>query len=162
MDVNKKQIIIGKKYDKKKNIASMPKDIFDFNKQISMINRLFLNELFDGSQQISKSLKCKINSYKTQDQKKNRYDKSTFISYNELIEKLVISKLKCYYCKISTLLMYENKRDPKQWTLDRIDNFVQHTNENTKICCLKCNLERRRQNDDKFKFTKQMRLIKKY
>ena len=57
--------------------------------------------------------------------------------------------------------MYENKREPLQWTLDRIDNDIGHSNDNTVICCLKCNLDRRCINDKKFKFTKQMRLIKK-
>ena len=59
------------------------------------------------------------------------------------------------------MIMYANKREPLQWTLDRIDNNMGHSNKNTVICCLKCNLERRRINDKKFKFTKQMRLIKK-
>ena len=156
-----KQIKLGKKIDKRKNIECIEPTVFDSGKHISMVNQLFLNEQFDGYADISKSLKRKLNSYKSQDQKKDRYDINTFITFDELLEKLVISKLKCSYCKCTTMLMYENKREPRQWTLDRIDNYEQHTNKNTIICCLKCNLERRRQNDEKFKFTKQMRLIKK-
>jgi hypothetical protein len=59
------------------------------------------------------------------------------------------------------LLLYENNREEKQWTLDRLDNAIGHTKDNVVISCLKCNLERRCLNDEKFLFTKQMRLIKK-
>ena len=90
---------------------------------------------------------------------KNKYS-SDFIQESEVLEKLVISKLKCYYCKKKVLLLYENSREPIQWTLDRLNNDMGHTNDNVVICCLKCNLERRCLNDDKFLFTKQMRLIK--
>ena len=41
------------------------------------------------------------------DTKKNKLD-SKFISYDEIIEKLVVSKLKCHYCCKDTLMMYEN------------------------------------------------------
>ena len=78
------------------------------------------------------------------------------------MEKLVVSKLKCYYCRDNCLLMYNNIREKKQWTLDRLDNSDGHTSENTVICCLDCNLKRGTLNDEKFKFTKQLNIIKKY
>jgi len=58
--------------------------------------------------------------------------------------------------------MYENVREEKQWTLDRIKNDIGHNNDNVVICCLKCNLKRGTINDKKFKFTKQMRIIKTF
>ena len=103
----------------------------------------------------------KRSSYRTQDVNKDRL-KDDFITYEEIIEKLVISKLKCSYCKENVLILYENKRDYKQWTLDRIDNSIGHSNVNTVISCLKCNLQKRKRDDDKFRFTKQMNLIKIY
>ena len=63
---------------------------------------------------------------------------------------------------MNVLLFYKNVREEKQWTLDRIDNNSGHSNINTVIACLQCNLQRRNTNDKKFLFTKQMRLIKKY
>ena len=39
-------------------------------------------------------------------------------------------------------------------------NRKEHTKENTVISCLKCNLQKRRRDDKKFRFTKQMNLIK--
>ena len=78
------------------------------------------------------------------------------------MEKLVLSKLRCTYCRDNVLFIYKQIREEKQWTLDRINNSIGHSNKNTVIACLKCNLERRNINDKKFLFTKQMRLIKKY
>ena len=74
---------------------------------------------------------------------------------------LVISKLRCYYCRKECLLIYKTVREQKQWTLDRLDNSIGHTKDNVVISCLKCNLDRRCQNDKKFLFTKQMKIVKK-
>ena len=57
--------------------------------------------------------------------------------------------------------MYNNVREKKQWTLDRLDNDIGHYNSNVVISCLECNLKKRRMNDDDFKFIKQMKIIKK-
>ena len=99
------------------------------------------------------------NCYKQQDIKKKINDNS-LIKIDELIEKLVTSKLKCFYCKNKILLFYLNVREKIQWTLDRIDNNKNHSNQNTIICCLECNLKRRTKNKDKFLFTKQLKIIK--
>lgn len=155
-----KTIKIQKKVEVKKDVSSNL-NIFNSNEQISMINQIYLGEKFKDDKLIRKNLKQKINSYKQQDLRKDRYDSNTFIKYDELLEKLVISKLICEYCRCRVLLMYANKREDKQWTLDRINNDDGHSNSNTIISCLKCNLERRCKNDKKFLFSKQMRLIKK-
>ena len=102
----------------------------------------------------------KLNGYKNQDKKKKKTDK--LITYEECLEKLVISKLKCYYCKENCLIAYENVRENTQWTLDRINNDIGHSKDNVVICCLKCNLKRGTLNDEKFKFTKQMKIIKTF
>lgn len=155
-----KTIKIQKKVEVKKDVSSNL-NIFNSNEQISMINQMYLGGKFKDDKLIRKNLKQKINSYKQQDLRKDRYDSNTFIKYDELLEKLVISKLICEYCRCRVLLMYANKREDKQWTLDRINNDDGHSNSNTIISCLKCNLERRCKNDKKFLFSKQMRLIKK-
>ena len=154
-----KKIKIGKKLEPKKDTTIIDKKVFDQKNQIPMINQLYLNEDFEGKKELSKCIKQKLNSYKSQDTKKNKLD-SKFISYDEIIEKLVVSKLKCHYCYKDTLMMYENKREPLQWTLDRINNDIGHSNDNTVICCLECNLQRRCKNSEKFKFTKQLQIKK--
>ena len=75
--------------------------------------------------------------------------------------KLVASKLKCFYCKNQVRLFYCKLKDPEQWTLDRINNDLPHTDDNTCICCLKCNLQRRVTDSKKFAFTKNLSIIKK-
>lgn len=126
----------------------------DYNNQIIFINKLYLNEDFEGKKFLISELKSKINSYKQQDIKK--YIHEDIINLENVIEKLVTCKLKCYYCKKNMLIFFTKVRDNDQWTLDRINNFDEHNNENTIVCCLGCNLQRRRKNSDKFLFTKQL------
>ena len=76
------------------------------------------------------------------------------------MEKLVVSKLKCNYCKNQCLLFYKNIREKMMWTLDRINNNLGHNRDNVVISCLGCNLQKRRRGEEAFKFMKQM-VIKK-
>lgn len=130
--------------------------------QQNLINQLFLGEKFEGNEHVKKEIEKKIKGYKTQDINKNKYNFKNFIKYDNLIEKIVVSKLNCYYCRKMCKLMYDNVRDEMQWTLDRIDNEIGHDYNNVVICCLKCNIKRRTTNDKHFKFSKQMKIIKKY
>lgn len=127
--------------------------------QVELLNKLFLNENFDGKDFIKSEVERKLNSYKNQDKKKKR-NIDNFITYDECLEKLVISKLRCYYCRKECLLIYKTVREQKQWTLDRLDNSKCHSNENVVMCCLNCNLKKGTKDEKKFKFTKQMRIIK--
>jgi hypothetical protein len=136
--------------------------LLDNKKQTNILNRLYLNEKFDGSISVEKSIKKKIKGYENQDKKKDILNKKKLINYNDLLEVLVISKLKCYYCKCDCLLMYDSVREKKQWTLDRLDNDQGHNRDNIVIACLECNLKKGTIGDKKFKFAKQMRIIKKY
>ena len=69
-------------------------------------------------------------------------------------------ELKCYYCLSEMNVLYDISRESKQWTVDRIDNDLGHNLTNFYLACLECNLTRRRRSDDKFLFTKQMKLVK--
>ena len=158
-----KKINIGQKEKKERKIIQKWKYkefLLESKNHISIVNQLFLEQSFNGDNTTKNELHKKINSYKQQDIKKDK-NLDGLISYEELLEKLVVSKLKCYYCRKDVLLLYENNREQKQWTLDRLDNSLGHTKDNVVVCCLKCNLERRCLNDEKFLFTKQMRIIKK-
>jgi len=155
-----KKIITTKNNINRKNIKTELNNIDEIN----IINNLYLNldinnELYN-KKTILNELQQKINSYKQQDIKKNIYNVILLITLDELLEKLVISKLKCYYCRFNIKIIYGNVREPLQWTLDRIDNDKCHSNDNTLISCLKCNLKRRRIDCDKFIFTKQLKLKK--
>ena len=129
--------------------------------QHKLVKKLCANEDFSGNIFVKKELERKIKSYRAQDIKKNKLNEEKLIKMDECIDKLVLSKMKCYYCNENMLLVYENVREGKQWTLDRIDNIIGHITENVVISCLDCNLKRRTMNDEKFKFSKQMKIIKK-
>ena len=129
--------------------------------QHKLVKKLCTNEDFSGNIFVKKELERKIKSYRAQDIKKDKLNEEKLIKIDECIDKLVLSKMKCYYCNENLLLVYENVREPKQWTLDRIDNNKGHITENVVISCLDCNLKRRTMDDKKFKFSKQMKIIKK-
>jgi hypothetical protein len=114
-------------------------------------------------QHFIQALKKKLASYKQQDIKKNYedYSNSNFITLENIVEKLISCSMKCYYCNVNILILFKNVREESQWTLDRLNNYDEHSNSNTIISCLKCNLQRRRKNSTKFKFSKQINIIKK-
>jgi|TARA_Y100000389_G_C17361856_1_gene464207 5-methylcytosine-specific restriction endonuclease McrA len=136
--------------------------LLDNKKQINILNKLYLKEEYEGIKTVQSSINKKIKGYENQDIKKDKLNKKKLIKYDDLLEILVISKLKCYYCKCDCLLMYDNVREKKQWTLDRLNNDEGHNRDNVVVSCLECNLKKGTIDDKKFKFAKQMRIIKKY
>lgn len=143
-------------------MEKLPVEIFNHNYQINLLNKLFLDIDYklEYKKILLREIDKKLNSYKTQDINKVRYNEKN-ITQEQVIEKLVSSKLKCYYCKCNMFIFYNKVRDLDQWTLDRIDNDLSHSNDNVIISCLRCNLQRRCQNKDKFLFTKQLKIVKK-
>ena len=108
----------------------------------------------------AKAIDRKIIGYKYQDNKKNIHNTTTIISLQEAKQKLIDCDLKCAYCTKNVKIIYRIVRDPLQWTLDRIDNKKNHSNTNTIISCLHCNLKRRNINKEKFEFTQNMIIVK--
>jgi len=152
--------------EKEKAIRIGMEDLTDVDilhkKQIEMINKFFIGEDFEYKKMIEREIEKKIQGYKQQDIKKTIYNEDLIIKLDDVIEKLLISKLKCYYCYKEIFVIYKNVRDNMQWTLDRKDNDLCHSKENTLISCLKCNLQRRVTDVDKFTFTKHLRITKSY
>jgi ABC-type Zn2+ transport system substrate-binding protein/surface adhesin len=107
-----------------------------------------------------REIKKKHSGYKSQDKQKHKYDVDKHITFTELIEKMIESKLKCYYCNKDLLLLYNKKKDGLQWTLERLNNHLGHYKDNTCISCLKCNLGRRTENHEYYKKGKTMILQK--
>tara|TARA_X000000368_G_C22927488_1_gene665978 strand:+ start:332 stop:832 length:501 start_codon:yes stop_codon:yes gene_type:complete len=149
-----------KENNERKHNWNYPKEVLDTKKQVNLLNQIYLDQDFKGKKDIKNEINKKINAYKQQDKKRNIYEKDKLITYLECLELLVLSKLKCYYCRCDMLLMYLDKRKENQWTLDRLNNNIGHHKNNVVICCLKCNLKKRRMDDEKFKFTKQLKIIK--
>ena len=169
METNKKKIkIVGKTNvdrltkEKKKRIRSTAQTRkLDHKREIVLIDNLVDEMIGDEYYEKAKrEIEKKINSYKQQDIKKDIFDINRLISLNETIIKLKDSGLKCFYCSDPVKILYRIVREPKQWTLDRIDNEDCHSCDNTVIACLECNLKRRVTDKDKFEFTKKMKLVK--
>jgi len=110
---------------------------------------------------LNNEINKKLSNYKQQDNKKNILNEDFFINYIQVIQKLNNSNLKCHYCDEELFIIYDINREVYQWTLDRINNNIGHTNENTIISCLKCNLKRKNKNKNKFEeFSKLKTIIK--
>jgi RNase P subunit RPR2 len=102
----------------------------------------------------------KINGYHTQDVEKKLLDPTEFIDMSTVMQLLKESNMSCMYCKEGVQVLYQLVREPKQWSLDRIDNAVGHNKNNVVIACLKCNLKRRCIYHEKFVFTKHLNIVK--
>jgi|LauGreDrversion4_2_1035121.scaffolds.fasta_scaffold142954_3 5-methylcytosine-specific restriction endonuclease McrA len=138
---------------------------FTYNKQIQIINSLYLNQGCDQNQDqnilAKREISKKINGYKSQDIQKELLDLNRLISLDQTIEKLMVSKLKCFYCKEICELLYKNTLAKKQWTLDRLNNEYGHNYDNVVICCLECNIKKGEMDSDRFKQGKEIKIIRK-
>ena len=140
-----------------KDLSNAIISIYDnYDIQLALIQKLYKGIPFYEQKYFNQALKLKLDSYKQQDIKKSYDAYNDFITLENIIEKLVNSDMLCFYCNVKTLILFKNSRTENQWTLDRINNYDEHSNSNTIICCLKCNLQRRRKNSAKFKFSKQL------
>ena len=131
-----------------------------YKEQLSSINKIYMESEFEHKKIYETEIKKKITSYKSQDVKKNRYESDKFIDFDNVIEKLVISKLKCKYCNKQIVILTNKYRDNDQWTLERINNDIGHNTDNVIISCLECNLKRRNSNMDNFEYTKKLKINK--
>jgi len=102
----------------------------------------------------------KINGYKAQDLDKSLFSAPDFVDLDYTIDLIKKSGLKCYYCKHNVKILYEHVREPKQWSLERIDNDYGHTKNNVEIACLSCNLRRKTMYHERYIFTKQLNIVK--
>jgi len=140
---------------------NLPDEFMTNKKQIEIINKLYLENVFEHDTFIKKEINKKITGYKTQDIKNNILDIKNLISLNETIEKLMMSKIKCIYCKEKCYLLYKTTFEKKQWTLDRINNEIGHNTDNVIISCLECNIKRGNMDNERFKRGKEIRIVRK-
>lgn len=110
--------------------------------------------------EMTRQITNKIHSYRSQDIKKSLFNKDAFVNTDFVIQLLCEKQLRCFYCKEMTLVLYDEVRAGKQWTLDRIDNSQGHNKDNVEIACLTCNLRRRTMYHERYVFTKQLNIVK--
>ena len=156
---NRSKIIMLEKPKKKRVITNTDK--WEEAKNNSELQPLFTNDNTTSPyiNMVHAQIKSKINGYASQDKKKGIYSKKDFVSINDVFDLFKTSELKCYYCKEVTELMYENVREPMQWTLERLDNSIGHNRNNVVIACLSCNLRRRCMASERYVKTKEMSKI---
>jgi hypothetical protein len=127
---------------------------------LEILDQIYHNTMDETTAVCLQEIKKKYSGYKSQDKIKHKYDIEKHITLNELIEKLIECKLKCYYCNKDMLLLYNKKKEGLQWTLERLNNNLGHYRDNTCISCLTCNLGRRTENHEYYKKGKTMILQK--
>lgn len=158
-----KQIVFDSKnvVKKKYEDASMDEtDVDEFETQLDFVRNIFLDGETKYNSKYVSEIKRKISNYCKQDKIKNR-DTSHLICLSSCVELLLKQKLRCYYCMKKMYVMFPYKRQMDQWTLDRINNDIAHNEDNVCASCLSCNLKKRQKNHDHWKFTKQLKIIKK-
>jgi hypothetical protein len=142
---------------------NISKEYFQHDNQIKIIKDI-LNNNNNHCNDITKlaiqQINKKIYNYKQQDIIKKHFSEEKFLTFDYVIHKIDESELKCIYCKKEMFILYDISREMSQWTVDRIDNNIGHNNDNFHLSCLECNLKKRRTNDEKFLFTKQLNIIK--
>ena len=172
MDDTTKKIIIEEKPKKvklekprKKRIITQTinweKAIEELEKIDDIENTIDENDDTKACKIILLQIKRKISSYLGQDKEKNLVNKELFVNVQDVINLFKTSKMICYYCKEKTEIMYEFVREPKQWTLERLDNSFGHNRDNVVISCLSCNLRRRTMAKERYLQTKAMSNIVK-
>lgn len=110
--------------------------------------------------QSNRQISVKITGYRAQDVKNNLFDSNKFVNLEFVMNLLKESNMKCFYCKEMVQVLYENVREPRQWTLDRIENNQGHNTTNVMIACLQCNLRRRCMYHERYLFTKQLKIVR--
>jgi RNase P subunit RPR2 len=134
---------------------------FAHDKQLEVLRRLIADDTsLEERKFFKKEIKVKLDGYARQDVANGIHDLSAIISLDATIELLLINKLKCTYCRECCELIYRDVMAPRQWTLDRLDNDQGHTGNNVALACLACNLQRRTMDAERFKFGKQLRIVK--
>ena len=103
---------------------------------------------------MKQEIERKRGGYRQQDKQKGLFCEDLFVSFSDILETMLKSKLQCFYCITPMFVLYDHVREQKQWTLDRLDNTKGHNRDNVVVSCLECNLKRRRTSQSAFLFTK--------
>jgi hypothetical protein len=120
------------------------------------VQKLVNHEPFEERDTVLREIRRKLNSYKSQDKLKHKFNKDEHVSLGDVLRMMDESKLTCYYCKRDLCIFHSKKRVGHQWSLERLNNNLGHYTTNTCISCLQCNLQRRTDNYEYFKLGKSM------
>lgn len=139
-------------------------DELSYQKQFEYMNQIHQSNITPGNESTCKFILQQINQkiygYGSQDLKKKKMDTQQFINTDDVIKLMIDCKNMCFYCKEPVQVLYEQVREPKQWSLDRLDNDFGHNKNNVVIACLNCNLRRKTMYHERYAFTKQLNIVK--
>jgi len=156
---NKRVVVATKKWNRLLN-----DDLLTHDAQWRIINLLHQQNAdpVDAPmvQLYTQEINRKIYGYKTQDLEKHLFEENQFITFSNIIDLFIETELQCFYCRNHVKVLYENVREPSQWSLERIDNELGHNVGNVTIACLSCNLKRRTMYHERYVFTKQLQITK--
>lgn len=148
MSENSRQISLSLTEPTKRKYVSMPEYPYNEMQLLENSDPIVLREIHK-----------KLDGYKSQDKKHFDDGKLSVLSAppscDDTRKLLIDSGLLCYYCRETVKVLYDRVKDPKQWTLERIDNTLGHIDSNVVIACLSCNLGRRTIYHERYAFTKQ-------
>jgi len=144
----------------KRQITTTPKWTFS---QTDLHENNQIHHLYDISKQsfLYQQIRNKLSSYRSQDMEKDLFIPNQIMDVSGVLYKIESAKGLCFYCKSPVHFLYDNVREPKQWTLERLDNKQGHIFENVEISCLSCNLRRRTMKYEKYIMTKEIKIVRK-
>jgi len=162
--IENRRIIVLKKEVRDRKITDndrwlLTEDDYDSEKQHNILK-------IQNKEDVIYTLMCseirkKISGYKSQDIKKDKYNETKFIDEGFITNKLLESDFNCYYCRCDVFVLYKAVRAPNQWSVERLNNDSGHNTDNVVISCLSCNLKRKTMYHERFRFTKQIKIVKK-
>ena len=165
MSKKTKKVVIEK--PRKQRIVTQTAKWSDISGNLMVEEELGLRNLLDTGEDegvskiIAQHIRTKICGYAAQDRLKNLFSVNEFVKFQDVLDLFKTSELNCYYCKGKTMALYEYVREPKQWTLERLDNSRGHNRDNVVLACLQCNLRRRTMASERYVKTKEMSKIVK-
>jgi hypothetical protein len=112
----------------------------------------------DDAKLVHRQILNKIAGYKCQDQHKHLFDPAKFVNFTDVLT-MLNTNMTCYYCKECVLVLYDFRREPRQWTLERLNNDLGHNRDNVVLSCLQCNLRRRTMLSSKYVQTQDMKHV---
>lgn len=86
-------------------------------------------------------IRSKRRGYQEQD-KKRGWNPGNVLSERYIAEQMLVQKMRCWHCSAGVHVLYRDRYDPFQWSIDRLDNDKGHTRDNVVVSCMRCNLRR--------------------
>ena len=164
----KEKTVKTQKEKQKRQVTTTPQWTFnendlEYENQMKLLKEIQENKIVkrEPCNFIVRQINNKIYGYRTQDIDKKILCEEKLIDLQNVLNLMIKCDNKCFYCKENVNVLYEYVREPKQWTLERLDNNFGHNNDNVVIACLSCNLRRKTMHYERFVFTKQLNIIKK-